>query len=116
MNMLSMLEYGRCDALVEALRAEFGGILAERIVEAEAADFLWEARFRERYFGQHLDAIGDEDEATEEMSRVAVLSVLNGIWHVGICLVNGEGAAVDLVWKRPFGSVREAEIAFDQVR
>ena len=55
MTMISAIANGRCEALVEGLRAEFGAILADRILEAEAADYLWEARLKERYLGQHVD-------------------------------------------------------------
>lgn len=116
MNIISTVGMGRCDALVEALRAELGGVLAERVIEAEAADFLWESRLRERYLGQHVDAFGDVELASEEVSRIAFLSFLDGRWHAGICLVDGEGAAVKLLWKRTFRSFEEAEIAFVQAR
>ena len=113
MNMISMIGRG-CDAAVDALRAEFGGILAERIIEAEALDFLWEARVRERYLGQQIAWDFDDHEASQEFSRVAILSVLNGRWYVGTCLVDGEGAAVELLWKRQLGSRGEAE--FEHLR
>ena len=106
----SAIGNGRCDAAVEALRAEYGAILAERILEAEAVDFLWDARVRERYLGQHFSL---EDDA-EELSRVAILSVLVGSWHAGLCLVDGEGSSVELLWKRSFDSRDEAEAAFDR--
>lgn len=116
MNMFSATANGRCDALIDALRAELGGILAERIVETEAADFLWESRVRERYLGQHLGTILGFESMSEDISRVAVLSLLDGAWHAAICLVDGEGAAIDLVWKRSFESRDEAEFAFLHAR
>lgn len=112
MTMISMSQIRRCDALVDALRAELGGVLAERVFEAEAADFLWESRLRERYLGQHIDAISDHELECEEVSRTAILSFLDGRWHVGICLIDGEGAATGLLWKLAFDSREEAEIAF----
>lgn len=39
MNMIATIIQGS-DAAVEGLRAEFGAVLAERIIEAEALDFL----------------------------------------------------------------------------
>ena len=115
MNFISSVGMGRCEALVDALRAELGSVLAERVIEAEAADFLWESRVRERYLGQHIGA--EEDELSfSEVSRIAFLSFLDGRWHAGICLVDGEGAAMELLWKRTFGSSEEAEIAFVQAR
>ena len=116
MNIMSTIGMGRCEALVDALRAELGGILAERVIEAEAADFLWESRLRERYLGQHIDAFDRDELSSEEVSRIAFLSFLEGRWHAGICLVDGEGEAVELLWKRTFGCREEAEIAFAQAR
>lgn len=114
MNMISTMVNGPCDALVEGLRAEFGAILADRIVEAEAADYLWEARLKERYLGQHVDVGFDEADDELELARVAILSFLNGVWHAASCLVDGEGMAVDLLWKRSFDSFEAAEAAFER--
>jgi hypothetical protein len=108
MNMISTIG-GGCDAVVDALRAEFGAVLAERIIQAEALDFLWEARVRERYVGQQINWEIDDEDASQELSRVSILSVLDGRWYAGLCLVDGEGAAVELLWKRKFGSRVEAE-------
>jgi hypothetical protein len=109
----SMMNAG-CDAVVEGLRAEFGAVLAARILEAEVVDFLWEARVKERYLGQHLDVgLGDADD-DRELSRVATLSSLDGFWHVAACLVDGEGVAVDLLWNRRFDSLADAETTFDR--
>jgi hypothetical protein len=114
MTMISAIASGRRDALVDGLRAEFGAILADRILEAEAADYLWEARLKERYLGQHLDVGLCDDEDERELARVAVLSVLGGVWYAASCLVDGEGMAVDLLWKRSFDSRDAAEAAFDR--
>lgn len=112
----SVISNARCDALVDALQTEFGGILAARILEDEALDFLWDARVAERYLGQHIGDEMDAEDASEELSRVLVLSYLAGRWYVGMCLINGEGSAVDLLWKRPFRSRAEAELGFAQAR
>lgn len=114
MTMISAIANGRCDALVEGLRAEFGSILANRILEAEAADYLWEARLKERYLGQHLDVGFDDVEDERELARVAILSLLGGVWHTASCLVDGEGVPVDLLWRRSFDSREAAEAAFDR--
>jgi hypothetical protein len=114
MTTISATTNGRCDALVEGLRAEFGAILADRILEAEAADYLWEARLKERYLGQHVDVGFDDAEDERELSRVAILSLLGGLWHTASCLVDGDGMAVDLLWKRSFDSQEAAEAAFER--
>jgi hypothetical protein len=115
MNMISTI--GRsCDVAVDALRAEFGAVLAKRIIEAEAVDFLWEARVQDRYLGQEIGLDLDDEEASQELSRIAILSILEGRWYVGMCLIDGEGAAVELLWKRQLGSRGEAEFDLLRVR
>lgn len=116
MNMMTFIERRRGDMQMDAIRAEFGAVIAERILEAEAADFLWEARVRERYLGQHFDVIIDDEDGSQDISRIAFLSLFDGAWYAGIGLVNGEGVAVDLLWKRAFESLVEAELAFDRAR
>ena len=112
MTMISAISNRRCDMVADALRAEFGVVLAARIMEAEAADFLWEARVRQRYLGQHWDVgLGDE-QGEIELARIAILSFFGGRWHVAACLVDGEGIAVDLLWKQDFDGLEDAEAAF----
>ena len=113
MNMIPAISHRVCDARVEDLRAEFGVILADRIIEAEAVDFLWEGRVSERYLGQQAPEMRVE-EMSEGVSRIAVLSSIGGRWYVGTCLVDGEGNAIDLLWKREFGGRSEAEIALER--
>jgi hypothetical protein len=115
MNMIWTIGRG-CDAAVDALRAEFGGFLADRIIEAEAVDFLWEARVQERYLGQQIEWELDAEEASQEISRIAILSSLDGCWYAGMCLVDGEGAAIELLWKRRFASRGEAEFELERTR
>ena len=112
MSTMSTIANGRGEALADALRAEFGGMLAARILEAEAVDFLWGERVAERYLGQHFGDGIDEDEGFTELSRMLVLSPFAGAWHVAACLVDGDAEAVELLWKQPFGSRDEAERSF----
>jgi len=114
MNMISMIGVRGCDAQVDAIRAEFGAVMSARILDAEAAEFMWESRVSERYLGQQIDILIDDDEASEDVSRMAFLSDFDGNWHAGICLVNGNGDAVELVWKRRFGRNFEAQMSFDR--
>lgn len=114
MMTISAMANGGCEVVVDALRAEFGAILAERILEAEAADFLWNARVKEHYLGQHFDVcIGDEQGKTE-LARIAVLSFVGGRWHAALCLVDGEGVAADLLWNQTFDQQDEAQAAFER--
>jgi hypothetical protein len=112
MTMLSALAKGAFEARVEALRAELGGVLAARILEAEEVDFLWESRIRERYLGQHFDVCFPAEDDETELSRIAILSAFDGQWHAASCLVDGEGCPVDLLWKRSFEGREEAEAAY----
>ena len=114
MTMISAMGNGGFEAIVDALGAEFVAIMAERILEAEAAEFLWDARVRELYLGQHFDAGLGIEEDEIELARIAILSFLGGHWHVASCLVDGNGRPVDLLWKRRFDDLDEAEAAFDR--
>jgi hypothetical protein len=123
MTIISAIPGGSGDAyaqLVEGLRMEFGGAdvgaLAERIFETEKADFHWQARVRERYLGQHLPLDFCDDDTGEDVSRIAIMSFVAGRWHAGICLVDGEGCAVDLLWIRSFERQDEAAEMFDRAR
>lgn len=100
-----------CNAQLEALRIQFGSVIASRILEAEAADFHWQARVRERYVGQHFD---DDFGSGEELSRVAILSDLGGQWHASVCLVDGNGDVETLLWLRSFAGLDEAQATFER--
>jgi len=119
MTIISAIPGGSGDAyakLVEGLQMEFGsvdvGALAARIFEAEAAEFHWDVRVRERYLGQHYDVDLCGDGLTDELDRIAFLSFLAGRWHAGVCLVDGEGCASDLLWVRSFDQREDADEAF----
>ena len=114
MTMISAMGNGGCEAIVDALRAEFGAIMAERILEAEAAEFFWDARVKERYLGQHFDVGFGDEQGETELARIAILSFLAGRWHAAVCLVDGEGMPVDLLWKRYFDQQDEAQAAFER--
>jgi hypothetical protein len=123
MTIISAIPGGSGDAyarLVEGLRMELGcsdiAALADRILECERADFHWNARVRERYLGQHFPFDFGDDGAGEDLSRVAILSFLGGRWHVGVCLVDGNCCADDLLWLRSFDARQDASEAFDRAR
>ena len=106
--------------LVEGLRMELGcndiAALADRIFEAEKADFHWQARVRERYLGQHFPLDFADEDANEDVSRMAILSFVAARWHAGICLVDGDGCALDLLWLRSFDRRDDAAEAFARAR
>jgi hypothetical protein len=123
MTIISAIPGGSGDAyarLVEGVRAELGcsdiAALADRIFEAEKVDFHWQARVRERYLGQHFALDFDGEDAGEDISRIAILSFLAGRWHAGICLVDGNGCAIDLLWLRSFERHEDAADAFVKAR
>ena len=123
MKIISAGSGGSGDAfalLVQGLQMEFGsvdvGALARQILESERADFHWDARVQERYLGQHLAFdVGDED-AADELARIAILSFLDDRWHAGICLIDGNGCATDLLWLRSFDRREDAAEAFARAR
>ena len=123
MTIISAIPGGPGDAyarLVEGLRMEFScsdvAALADRIFDAEKAEFHWDARIRERYLGQHFPLDPGDEYATGELERIAFLSFLAGRWHTGICLVDGDGCAVELSWLRSFERREDALDAFDRAR
>jgi hypothetical protein len=123
MTIISAIPGGSGDAysrLVAGLELEFGeadvSALARRILEAEKADFHWEARIAERYLGQHMDVGLGDDEGSVELARIAIMSFIAGSWHAGVCLVDDDGLAMDLLWLRSFERREDAAEAFDRAR
>ena len=103
--------------LVRELRTEFAcpdvESLATRIVEAEEADFHWDARVAERHLGAYWS---EEDDNEDELDRVAVLSLLRDRWHVATLVVDGEGRAVAMLGRVSFGARHEAAAALERAR
>jgi hypothetical protein len=92
------------------------GAIAERIFEAEKVEFHWRSRVRERYLGQHFALDFDDEDAGEDVSRIAVLGFVAGRWHAGVCLVDGDGCAIDLLWLRSFDRHEDAVETFARAR
>jgi hypothetical protein len=99
-------------ALVSGLEIEFGRqagtALAERFLDAEEADFLWDARVEERWLGGYF---GGEDSEIE-LDRVRILGRIDGRWFVAVMLVDGDGDARGMLGKRSFGRAEQARRAF----
>ena len=98
--------------LVAGLEIEFGHgageALAQRFLEAEESDFLWDARLSERWLGTYESA----DEEDFELDRVAIMGRLDGRWFVAVSIVDGDGNAHGLMGRRNFRSERAAHEAF----
>jgi hypothetical protein len=99
-------------ALVSGLEIEFGrqagAALTQRFLEAEEADFHWDARVEERWLGCYFD--GEEGEI--ELDRVRILGRIDGRWFIAVMLVDGDGDARGLLGKRSFGRAEQARRAF----
>ncbi len=98
--------------LVAGLEIEFGqgagAALAQRFLEAEECDFLWNARLSERWLG----AYQAQDEEDFELDRVAIIGRLDGRWFVAVIIVDGDGNAHGLMARRSFGREHQASVAF----
>lgn len=99
------------EALVAGLELEFGRgageALAHRFLEAEEADFRWDARLEERWLGAY-ESSEDEDF---ELDRVACLGRLDGKWFCATMLVDGDGQSHGMLGCRTFRSLVRARDA-----
>lgn len=123
MTIISAIPVGAIDIYAQLLagfQEEFGvddtHALADRIIASELADFLWEARVAERYLGQYVGQEFAIDRPQEELARMSIIGFLAGQWHVGVCLIDGDGSPTGLLWNRAFDDGGEAETAFDMAR
>ncbi len=111
---------GACDrvmtALVAGLEIEFGrGVgeaLAQRFLDAEQSDFLWDARVLERWLGSY-EGLDDDDD---QLNRVAIFGRLDGLWFAGVSIVDGDGNAQGLIARRSFEHEEEALEAYAMMR
>ena len=104
------------DRVLETLKAgleiEFGrgagDALAQRFIDAEESDFLWDARADERWLGA-WESIDEEDLA---LDRIAIVGRLDGRWFVAVSIVDGDGNPHGLTGRRSFRSEAQARAAF----
>ncbi|WP_245653646.1 hypothetical protein [Sphingomonas pituitosa] len=103
-------------ALVAGLEREFGRYageaLAHRFLDAEEAEFLWEARDQDRWLGSYE---GTDSETGVELDRVRIVGRVAGRWYVAVMIVDGDGQPHGLLGKRSFGHRRGAMAAFVDV-
>lgn len=99
-------------ALVAGLEIEFGRCageaLAHRFLDAEEADFTWDARIAERWIG----AFPQGSEEDLELDQVRIVGVLDRDWFVAVMIVDGDGRAHGMMSKRRFKRRRDAYAAF----
>ena len=99
------------EALVAGLELEFGRsageALAHRFLEAEEADFRWDARIEERWIGAYECA----DNGDFELDRIAICGRLDGQWFCATMLVDGDGQAHGVMGCRTFRSLVRARDA-----
>lgn len=99
------------EALVAGLELEFGRgageALAYRFLEAEEADFRWDARIEERWIGAYEGA----DDGDFELDRIAICGQLDGKWFCATMLVDGDGQAHGMQGCRQFRSLARAQDA-----
>lgn len=98
-------------ALISGLELEFGRgageVLAHRFLEAEEADFRWDARVEERWIGAY-ESPDDEDF---ELDRIAICGRLDDKWFCATMLVDGDGQAHGMMGCRRFRSLVRARDA-----
>jgi hypothetical protein len=97
--------------LVSGLELEFGRgageALAHRFLEAEEADFHWDARVEERWIGGYESA----DDEEFELERIAIWGRLDGKWFCATMLVDGDAQAHGMMGCRHFRSLVRARDA-----
>lgn len=98
-------------ALVSGLELEFGHgagkALVHRFLEAEEADFRWDARVEERWLGGYESP--DDDDL--ELDRIAICGRLDRKWFCATVLVDGDGLAHGMIGLRTFRSLARARDA-----
>lgn len=104
------------ERLVSGLQATFGRSAAEGLarhfIEAEGADFYWDARVRERWLGAYESL---DDDADDALDRVAVIGILDGCHYVAVLLLEQSGAVDALLGVRQFDERVAAEGAFESM-
>lgn len=105
------------ERLVSGLETTFGRSAAEGLarhfIEAEGADFYWEARQREKWIGTYERL---EEDGEEAIDRVAVFGLLDGLFYVAVVLVDSVGGVEALLGLRQFERREDAVRVFEVAR
>jgi hypothetical protein len=103
-------------ALVAGLEIEFGRgageALAHWFLEAEEADFRWDARIGERWLGTYEGP----DDGEFELDRIAIFGKFDGRWFTATMIVDGEGLPHGMLGQQTFRSERLARQAYAEAR
>ena len=103
------------ERLVAGLEVEFGAQAAEglarQFVDAEDADFYWDARAAERWLGTY-ESLDEEDLLT----RAAITGQFEGRFFVAVLIVDGDESVNAMLGLRHFESAAEADDAFRKTR
>ncbi len=101
------------ERLIAGLEWEFQSAdcdaVARRFLDAEAADFHWEARRDERTLGPYE---GLEDDGEGPLARVAIVGCLAGKWFVATMIRADAGGVLELIRCEHFAGCEEAGRAF----
>lgn len=92
------------DSVVATLVAELeielgrgvGEALAQRFLDAEESDFLWDARGEGRWLSSY-EGLGEDNL---ELDRIAIWGRLDRRWFMAIILVDGQGMPHGTIAKR----------------
>ena len=105
--------FDRFPQLVRDLTKEFGseeiGVVVERFIEAEQADFCWEGRISEMSLGAYEDGFDDGEEPLEV---VAILGIFRGRYYVATCVLDSKEQLHSMLRLRHFDGFESAERAF----
>lgn len=100
------------ERLVAGLEIEFGREasegLAQQFIEAEDADFAWEARHAQRWLGCY-ESLDEEDEL---LDRMAVMGRMGDRYYVAVLIVDEQDHVQAMLGKRDFAMEAEALEAY----
>jgi hypothetical protein len=104
------------ERIIAGLQFEFGRDaaegLAKHFIDAEDADFAWEARHAQRWLGCY-ESLDDEEEL---LDRMAVMGRLGGRYYVAVVIVDEGDRAQAMLGKREFATQVKALEAYAAAR
>lgn len=83
--------------------------LSAQFIAAEETDFCWDARHSERWLGCWEGLESDDIE----LDRIAIVGCLERQWFIATLLVDGDGCANAVLFRRNFTGEMAARKAFN---